>query len=283
VLIAAAAAGIAGAEEASFVALMNGANEIPPVATPATGLAQVVLDMETLRFRFEVQLFDLANFRMMHIHLGAAGIEGPLIYVLSRDATTTYAAGEQAFNPIDLPDLLAGSLYVNAHTAAWPDGEIRGQLVPGALQGRTVSLHQTLDPGNVVPPVEGLDAAAALEVTLDLRLLDERAVGGAVVYDFDYRFPASVLLTGLHIHRGGPGSNGPTVLSAALGPAADTDGRGRLVVRSVLASGQALEAVRDILRDPSDFYADLHTGAFPDGALRARLHRGRPAGQAVND
>lgn len=180
-------------------------------------------------------------------------------------------------------DLMAGNLYVNAHTTAWPDGEIRGQLLPGSLRGRTVSLHQTLAPGNVVPRVEGLDAAAGLEVTLDLRLLDDQVVGGAVIYDLDYRFPASVLLTGLHIHRGGPGSNGPTVLSAGLATTPDTDGRGRLAIRSVRPSGQAVEAVRDILRDPSGFYADLHAAAFPDGVLRARIHRGQPAGPAGID
>jgi hypothetical protein len=276
---AVAATGTATAEEMSFVALMNGANEVPPVVTPATGVAQAVLDTETLRLRFEVQLFDLANFRMMHIHLGAAGTEGPLIYLLSRDATTTYAAGEVAFNQIDLPDLLAGNLYVNAHTAAWPDGEIRGQLLPGTLRGRTVGLSQSLSPENVVPPVEGLDAAAGLEVTLDLRLLDDRVVGGAVVYDLDYRFPGSVVLTGLHVHRGEPGGDGPIVLNAGLAVTTDTDGRGRLALRSILSSAQALETVRDILRDPSAYYADLHTAAHPDGALRSQLRRAAPEGR----
>lgn len=267
----------ARAETLSFVAEMSGANGVPPVATDATGIAQIVLDTETLLFRFEVQLFDLEDFTMMHIHLGAAGQNGILLYVLSRRGQEVHVSGELMLLPIDIPDLMNGNLYVNAHTIRHPDGEIRGQLLPGDIRGRIIVHRQPLGPGNEVPPVEGLDAGALATLTLDLRLMDHRVVGGFALLDVEYRFPGDVLLTGLHVHRGPEGENGPIVIDSGLRTTADADGRGRIAFRIPAASIDGLETLQTIMDDPRAFYINLHSGTHPGGALRGQLHRGRSA------
>jgi hypothetical protein len=262
----------AGAEELSFVARLNGQNEIPPLDIPSAAVAHMVLDTDTGRFRFEVQFFDIVHLLQVHIHRGGPSVNGPLIYSLSRTGETV-ASGEQSFRPEDLPDLLSGNLYVNAHTVANQDGEIRGQLLPGSIRGRTAAFEQPLGPDGVVPPVVDLEAGGIALVALDLRLQGSELVAGSAVYDLDYRFAGAVTLRGLHVHRGPAGVTGPIVLDSGLTPRTDSDGRGRLVFRVPVSSASALDVLQEIQDLPSEFYIDLHTSDHPEGAIRGQLNR----------
>ena len=96
-------------------------------------------------------------------------------------------------------------------------------------------------------------------------------------FDLEYQFPKDVLLTGLHIHHGRRGENGPIVIDSGLQTTADTDGRGRIAFRVPASSLETLEALQELLDDPRAFYINLHTGAHPGGALRGQLHRNRSA------
>jgi hypothetical protein len=265
----------ADAEELGFIALLNGQNQVPPIVTAASAVAHVVLNTETGRIRYEVQHFDIINLLQIHIHLGGPIVNGPVIYSLSRSGENLIS-GEQAFRPEDVDDLLSGGLYVNAHTFVNATGEIRGQLLPGSLRGRTVSFQQPLAPENLAPPVLDLQAGAASLLTLDLRLTGERIAAGSAVFEIEYRFPASVTINGLHVHEGAAGVAGPVVLSSGLTATTDTDGRGRLVFKVPATSVAEIGIMQAILDDPARFFIDLHTGAYPEGALRGPLHRGTP-------
>jgi len=69
-----------------------------------------------------------------HIHTGAAGVNGPVIVsfvTFTPNATFgSIVGGPLAFPAGSVADLLAGNVYFNIHTAVFPGGEIRGQLVP---------------------------------------------------------------------------------------------------------------------------------------------------------
>ncbi len=73
-----------------------------------------------------------------HIHLGASGVNGGVIFGLGTGSSpnwTNTATGTslsltgQMFPAANVADLIAGNTYLNFHTAAFPGGEIRGQLV----------------------------------------------------------------------------------------------------------------------------------------------------------
>lgn len=67
--------------------------------------------------------------------------------------------------------------------------------------------------------------------------------------------------TAAHIHEGGKGKNGPPVITLEL--AAD-DGEDVCV-------DVAPELIRKIARNPSRYYVNVHTSAFPAGAVRGQL------------
>lgn len=77
-----------------------------------------------------------------HIHLGAAGVSGGVIFqlpgpILFDSGTDNGGSGTFAYFATNLTgfpeeneaDLLAGNTYVNIHTSFDPAGEIRGQMV----------------------------------------------------------------------------------------------------------------------------------------------------------
>lgn len=108
-----------------YVATLEGAQETPPVVTGASGSATLVLNGDDT-LTYDVTTTGLTG-TMAHIHLGAAGVPGPIIINLSggpaiwSGTTAPLTAEEKA-------QLKAGLLYINVHTAANINGEIRGQI-----------------------------------------------------------------------------------------------------------------------------------------------------------
>lgn len=92
--------------------------------------------------------------------------------------------------------------------------------------------------------------------------------------DIDPTFEAGE--TGMaHIHRGPEGENGPVVAALAFpleGDAADclTEGEeGKFPL--IGEAGEPESIVADILANPQNYYVNVHTGEFPDGAIRGQL------------
>ena len=126
-----------------------------------------------------------------------------------------------------------------------------------------------LTPGQVVPRVVNLDADATGSLTLDVaRDAGGAITGGTVVFYVNYRFHGAVTITGLALHQGARGSNGPVVLDAAVGSVSDADGHGNLTKVVTTAPASLLQA---LLTTPRGYYVDLSTSANTSGAVRAQL------------
>ena len=121
---------------------LSGANEVPAVTT--TGNGSFVATPGTGSLAFQLQAFSV-GLTASHIHLGAAGTNGPVVAFLfgpnavgqiGIDVTGTITeanlVGPLAGKYADFAKALAaGNLYVNVHSLAYPGGEIRVQI-PGA-------------------------------------------------------------------------------------------------------------------------------------------------------
>ena len=116
-----------------FVATLAGTQEVPPNASPAGGSVQAVLTGSQLVVTGSFAGL-LANYTASHIHRAPAGSNGPVVYgltpQLSSSTSGAYLAASNTTNltPAQVADLLAGLYYVNVHSTVFPGGEIRGQL-----------------------------------------------------------------------------------------------------------------------------------------------------------
>ena len=118
-----------------YIATLSGANEVPPVDTDATGTIVASLNCRTLTLSGSFSGLSSA-FQAAHIHLGAVSENGPVLYTLNVVTLLPNTAGNllRADNSFTLTKdqltaLKAGGLYINVHSATFPGGEIRSQIV----------------------------------------------------------------------------------------------------------------------------------------------------------
>lgn len=142
-LVAAGAALAASGEK--FEASLLGGNEVPPVATAANGEVEFEADDGALEYKLKAE--DIENTVAGHIHLGAPGVNGPVVVNLISDEACEFELDEvECEGVIDAADLTgplagqsledlltemrSGNTYTNVHTVQNPGGEIRGQNLP---------------------------------------------------------------------------------------------------------------------------------------------------------
>ena len=106
--------------------VLSGADQVPRVATAAYGNG---------RFLVEANGSDSGSVAITgvqataaHIHLGAAGENGPVIITLSKSGDGFSAPMGAMLTSEQMVAFLHGKLYVNVHSDANKGGEIRGQM-----------------------------------------------------------------------------------------------------------------------------------------------------------
>jgi hypothetical protein len=124
----------------TIVVNLTGNEEVPPVQTEATGIAEFIpMGMDSVDY--SVNATNIQGVTAGHIHLGAKGENGPVVVTLFKYDTPMNEVSENGTITADklegplvgkqISDLATaggnGTLYVNIHTEQNPNGEIRGQ------------------------------------------------------------------------------------------------------------------------------------------------------------
>ncbi|HBY61200.1 MAG TPA: hypothetical protein DEH78_15365, partial [Solibacterales bacterium] len=282
-----------------FAAEMNPRNEVPPIAgldASGIGTLQLLTTRDTqgrvnsANVVFEVQYRGFpegTRLQGLHIHTGAAGVNGGVTLdsgLGAANAVTVPANGQGtirleneinlsagAVTTIDNIGFTPGNFYFNLHTNTNPGGAIRGQAI--ALDRSHFQVRML--PSNEVPPVTGLDAAAQGGVTLHtLRDANGAVTAGVVIFDVNYRFPGEATFTGLHVHNGAAGVNGPVRWDSGITSASSVvsaAGFGNIFRVFTVSSETGLAALTSAVANPELHYLNLHTTVNPGGAVRGQL------------
>ena len=122
--------------QAIETAQLSGSNEAPPVTTKGSGTVDGNYNTKTkvITLNLKWSLGNPGDTTIMgHIHKGAAGVSGPVVFPFVGLPT---GATDQKFSFTSQPltdeqetDLKAGDYYVNVHSNAYPGGELRAQLI----------------------------------------------------------------------------------------------------------------------------------------------------------
>jgi CHRD domain len=129
-LVLALSACPAWSETISLMADLSPEYQVPPADSNATGSAELSFDTDTNVLEWTIDYSGLsAAPTAAHFHGPAAPGENasPLVTILGNLASPI--EGSETFTPEDAEALLSDLLYINIHTAAFPGGELRGQVV----------------------------------------------------------------------------------------------------------------------------------------------------------
>ncbi len=214
--------------------------EVPPTGSLATG--DCVARLNALETELTITCgHTVVGATAAHIHSAPPGAEGGIVFPFPGAASPI--SGVWEMNATDLADLKAGDLYVNVHSAAFPDGEIRGQFTAPAADAYSF----VADEGQEVPPT-GSPALGVCDA-----VLNDGETEFTIVCYHDVAAP-----TAAHIHNAPPGMDGPVVFPF---PAPDTPMFGLWELSPVNVTQ---------LHD-GNLYVNIHTTPFPDGEIRGQI------------
>jgi hypothetical protein len=209
----------------------------------------------------------------IHLHIGSAGINGPVEFVLTpelaadnRNAIIRPSANTFSINDTQLEALLSigGSrrFYVNVHSEIFQGGELRGQVLPLAQ-----SYFGTNLAGQNEVPQPVLSTGVG---NIQLELTNDQLVvtGGFSNLSSDYDSSAAVA-GGAHLHLGDAASTGG--VDIILNTVVDADLRG-----GIYLPGENTFTITPVQRDAllsGGFYVNIHTIDNGAGEIRGQVLR----------
>ena len=216
---------------------LSGTEESPSNASTATGVFNGVYDKTTKKLNYAITSSGLTS-TAMHLHKAAPGMNGDVVMeVPGMTGALTFTAAQEA-------ELLAGNLYLNAHSAAYPGGEIRGQVVGD----KHIVFSNSLSGANEVAPVN----SSATGTFYGLYDQATKKLSYMITYD-------GITPTAMHFHKAAAGANGDVQMAVA-GPYSS----GMMGTVTLNAAQEA-----DLLKGL--WYLNVHTDAHAGGEIRAQL------------
>jgi len=228
-----------------FTAPMSPAQEVPPPVSAATGSGFLSLDPVTRKFTARIAVTGVAA-TMAHIHEGAAGVNGPILFHLTESPAGSgvwVSAADATLTEAQLATLKAGGLYFNVHSAAFPGGEIRGQI------GRHLGFAR-LAGAEEVPPTSSTATGTG---TLVIDPITRAASGGITI--------SGMTATMAHIHLAAAGVNGPVIVTLT-----NTSGNVWAVPANTTLTAEQLKAYKQ-----GSLYYNAHSLLFPGGEIRGQI------------
>lgn len=113
----------------TYSAELSGKNQVPPVTSDATGTAKLTLDRGSKTLTWEVTYKGLTGEpTAAHLHGPAKEGANAAPIVPFNPPLASPLRGSSVVSDTVITQLDNGEIYLNIHTAANPNGEIRGQL-----------------------------------------------------------------------------------------------------------------------------------------------------------
>jgi hypothetical protein len=237
---------------------LDGGQEVPPVATPATGTGSFHLNEARTELKYDVTVNGLTSaLQLAHFHNAPAGVNGGVVKTLTASFVGNSASGvwtstdAEPLTPALVNELLAGRIYINVHTVNFGNGEIRGQLRLSTGVGRTANLTGAQEVPPVATPATGTGSCVLTSAGVEYDITIEGLLGTFQL---------------AHFHDAPAGVNGGVVKTI-------TGSFSGFTATGVWAAGDAepLTPARIARYLTGDLYLNVHTSSFGNGEIRGQL------------
>ncbi|QFU06441.1 CHRD domain protein (plasmid) [Pseudoalteromonas sp. THAF3] len=228
---------------------LSAKQEVPMNDSMQSAAATVELDENLMQFRASLDVSDVEGFSAAHIHDGDIGENGDVAFTFSAASEGMLEVAITDLSEDLVSDLMDGDWYINVHTDAYPDGELRAQIVPDTISIITFKLsgEQQVPANDSAGLGYGYAAFDSTNNELALR---------AVTMGVDDA-------TAAHIHTGRIGSNGEVLVVLEQDDEVMTDW--------VAPEGTQIDADTLAVLLSGGHYVNVHTPDFPDGEIRGQI------------
>jgi hypothetical protein len=248
----------------TYGVVMTGSQERPtPTTSTGWGNATVTFDSTRSNITVVATIKGLTGPpSLAHIHEKAAGsdVGSPAINLLTGGAsfsggklTGTYSvdaalASRIVANP--------GNFYMNVHTAANGNGEIRGDLT--SISGQFITYAGELRGANEAPTPTSSTAVGAFFITID-------TFNKTLTWDVTSNVASPTLA---HIHPGAAGAANSPIITFASSASAFTNGR---TSGTTSIAGLSDTNFNGLINTPQNFYVNVHSTTNGGGEIRGQL------------
>jgi hypothetical protein len=281
-----------------FRPVMSPVFENPPINLDAEGAALVEVnvnrDPQTGSITSGTVVFDV-DYRFpgpvtitgLHIHNAAIGVNGPVVIDTGTNNSSTAVTNATRGNIFRVVEINSSNTngiaalnglfadptqyYINLHTTVNPGGVIRGQLSRNLF-----AFFNEMTQAEENPPTGVSGTANSMTYVQVNRDSTGNVTSGAVSFNLNFNMGSTQTFTGLHIHNGKIGVNGPVVINTGLSGTnpvvTNATGTGS-INREVLIgpTDTPLEFLRGLIENPENYYVNIHSTQFPGGVIRAQL------------
>jgi hypothetical protein len=239
--------------DTQYWANMTGNQETPAITTSASSLATFSLSKTDSVISVMAIVHGLSGpIISAHLHKGAMGVVGPIVADLSTGINGNMIRMDVSTTAF-LTDLKAGNIYINVHTAANPNGEIRGQLMTDMKLNFDIYL-------------DGLsESPATTSLARGTGTIKVNAKMDTLWYNLFYD-GLSAVPTSAHFHEGAEGVAGPAIIDISSGIT-----NNHLISGTVAGTGLTLSFINKMLE--GDIYINAHTPTYPNGEIRGQVKR----------
>jgi hypothetical protein len=235
-----------------YDAHLAGPAVVPPTGSTAFGYVTAGVNSAETTVYFGIYFTGLSGPNSsVHVHAPAdSGSTGPIVFDFPISGQTTASSTSlTAVSPTQLAHLKNGLWYVDVHSAAFPNGEIRGNFRPSSPFVGWMDGVQPLTPSGVAATGVARIGVDALSTPMEMFLM--------VSYSTLSGTPM-----GIHIHGPAlPGATGPILRSIGGNPGVNAN---------FYSFGSITPSELAELR-AGLWYFDVHSAAHPDGELRGQL------------
>ena len=111
-------------------AQLMGTSEVPPVTSKGTGMLEASVNTQTMVMNYTVTYEGLTGAATAgHFHGPAAAGKNAGVALPFSGGLASPIKGQATLTAAQMTQVMGGNWYVNLHTAANPNGEIRGQVM----------------------------------------------------------------------------------------------------------------------------------------------------------
>ena len=225
-----------------YKTMLSSSQEVHTVESDATGKGHFTLKGDTLHYDITVKGIDSKDITGAHFHWGPVGKDGDVLGAIAFDGLKS--KGEWKMTEAQMEALILGDVYVNVHTEANPEGEVRGQVW---LKSNKV--YSSMLSGLAENPAVSTSASG---------------VGVFMMADDWMRYDITTTalsgaITGAHIHKGAIGQNGDVEATLSF-----NNNYSRGVWMNMSADQKKWLMM-------GNYYVNVHTDANAGGELRGQI------------